>query len=232
MISSRAGSIAGGICGIAGGLLFFAALGLAPPPPALGAAANEIVRYYAENHRAALIAAFVFAASTPFLLTWTGALAGRLRDAEGPGAWLYLVFLGGGIGYSTIATSVSFIWMALAARGWSAGEGVAQTLSDFTNYGYVFIGFGALVFVGAAAVVMIRTGEVARTLGLLGLIVAALLILYLSTALFTDGLMAGGGAVTIAGFVALGLWLFGVSAMMLVRAPAGPGKGKYEHNAL
>jgi hypothetical protein len=220
MTSSRAGSISGGICGIAGGLLFFAALGFAPPPPALGAPANEIVGYYAEHHRAALIAAFVFAASTPFLLTWTGALAGRLRDAEGSGAWLYLVFLGGGVAYATIATAVSFIWMALAARGWSAGEGLAQTLSDFTNFGYVFIGFGALVFVGAASVVMMRTGEVARTLGLLGLIVAALLVLYLSTALFSEGLMAGGGVVSIMGFVALGLWLLAASAMMLVRAPA------------
>ena len=67
---------------------------------------------------------------------------------------------------------------------------------------------------------MIRTGEVARVLGQLGLVVAAIQVVYLFTAFFTGGLMVGGGPITIAGFTLLGLWLLGVSVMMIVRAPA------------
>ena len=67
---------------------------------------------------------------------------------------------------------------------------------------------------------MIRTGEIARVLGQLGLLVAAVQIIYLFTAFFSDGVMVGGGAITIAGFTLLGLWLLAVSIAMIVRAPA------------
>jgi hypothetical protein len=50
--------------------------------------------------------------------------------------------------------------------------------------------------------------------------VAAIQVVYLFTAFFTGGLMVGGGPITIAGFTLLGLWLLGVSVMMIVRAPA------------
>lgn len=65
--------------------------------------------------------------------------------------------------------------------------------------------------------VMIRTGEIARTLGQLGLLVAAIQVVYLLTAFFNDGLMVGGGL--IAGFTLLGLWLLAVSIAMIVREP-------------
>jgi len=173
-----------------------------------------------EHHSETLIAAFLFATAAPLFIVWTGALTARLREAEGDGAWLYLVFLGGSIVALAVLTSVSFIWMALSGRGWTAGEGIAQTLSDIANYATFFTGFGSVVFVGAAALVMIRTGEVARVLGQLGLVVAAIQVVYLFTAFFTGGLMVGGGPITIAGFTLLGLWLLGVSVMMIVRAPA------------
>lgn len=67
---------------------------------------------------------------------------------------------------------------------------------------------------------MIRTREIARTLGQLGLLVAAIQVVYLLTAFFNDGLMVGGGLITIAGFTLLGLWLLAVSIAMIVREPA------------
>jgi hypothetical protein len=57
-------------------------------------------------------------------------------------------------------------------------------------------------------------------LGQFGLIVAAIQVIYLFTAFFTEGLMVGGGSITIAGFTLLGLWLLAVSIAMIVRAPA------------
>ncbi len=77
----------------------------------------------------------------------------------------------------------------------------------------------AVAFVAAASVVMIRTGEIARFLGQLGLVVTAIQVIYLFTAFFNDGLMVGGGLITIAGFTLLGLWLLAVSITMIVRAP-------------
>jgi hypothetical protein len=121
----------------------------------------------------------------------------------------------------TLAVDVcaSFIWMALSGRGWTLGEATAQTLSNIANYGFIFTGFGSVAFVGTASVVMIRTGEIARTLGQLGIAVAAIQILYLVTAFFVDGIMVGGGIITIAGFTLLGLWLLAVSIAMIIREP-------------
>jgi hypothetical protein len=220
MGAGRNASIAGGVAGIVGWVLFVVAFTLAPTPPTLGAAAADIVQYSAAHRGAMLLAAFLFGATAPFLLIWAGALAARLRDAEGQRAWLYLVFLAAASVTLAVDVSTSFVWMALSGRGWAAGEAIAQTLSDIVNYGYIFTGFGSAAFVGAAAVVMMRTGEVARALGTTGLAVSAIQVVYLFTAFFTDGFMVGGGAVTIAGFTALGLWLLAVSIMMIVRAPA------------
>ena len=218
-MTSRNASIAGGIAGIVGWGLFFVAFVLAPTPPTLGASATEIVRYTTEHHNATLIAAFLFATTATLFTIWAGVLAARLRDAEREGAWLYLAFLAGVIVTLSVNVSASFIWMALSGRGWTAGDATAQTLSDIINYGYIFTGFGSVPFVGAASIVMIRTGEIARTLGQLGLLVAAIQVVYLFTAFFNDGLMVGGGVITIAGFTLLGLWLLAVSIAMIVRDP-------------
>ena len=121
----------------------------------------------------------------------------------------------------TLAVDVaaSFIWMALSGRGWTSGDAIALTLSDIINYGYIFTGFGSVAFVAAASVAMIRTGEVSRILGQLGLIVAVIQVAYLLTAFFNSGLMVGGGIITIAGFALLGLWLLAVSIAMIIREP-------------
>jgi hypothetical protein len=217
MGTSRNANVAGGIAGICGWVVFFIAFILAPTPPTLGASAAEIARYYTEHRSGTLGSAFLFATVAPLFAVWAGALAARLRDAEGEGAWLYLTFL---VGVSvTLAVDVcaSFVWMALSGRGWTLGDATAQTLSDIANYGYIFTGFGSAAFVGAASVVMVRTGEIARTLGQLGIVVTAIQVIYLLTAFYTGGLMVGGGMLTIAGFTLLGLWLLAVSIAMIIR---------------
>lgn len=218
MSASRSAAVVGGIAGIIGWILFTIAFALAPTPPTLGAPSAEILHYATEHHTAMLAAAFIFGATTPFLTVWAGALAARLRHAEGEDAWLYLVFLGSAVVTAAVSTVTSFAWMTLSGRGWRAGEAIALTLMDGVNYGYIFTGFGSVAFVAAASVVMIRAGYLARALGQAGIVVAVLQAVYLFTAFFTDGLMVGGGLVTIVGFVALGLWLLGVSIMMIVRA--------------
>ena len=218
MTASRNAGIVGGIAGVIGWILFAVAFALAPTPPTLGASSAEIMHYSTEHHTAMLVAAFVFGATAPFLMVWAGALAARLRHAEGEDAWLYLIFLGSAAVAASVSTITSFVWMTASGRGWRAGEAIAQTLMDGVNYGYIFTGFGSVAFVAAASAVMIRTGYLARGLGQAGIVVALLQVLYLFTAFFTDGLMVGGGPVTIIGFIALGLWLLGVSIMMIVRA--------------
>ena len=151
---------------------------------------------------------------------WTGALAPRLRGAEGEAAWLYLTFITGVAVTLAVDVCASLMLMALSGRGWSLGHAIAQTLSDIANYGFIFTGFGSVVFIAAASIVMIRTAEISRILGQLGLLVAAAQVVYLFTAFFTDGVMVGGGPITIASFTLLGLWLLAVSIAMIVRAPA------------
>jgi hypothetical protein len=217
---TRNASIAGGIAGIIGWAVFAVAFAIAPTPPTLGASAAEITLYYGEHHTATLIAAFLFAATAPVFAVWTGALAPRLRGAEGEAAWLYLTFITGVAVTLAVDVCASFMLMALSGRGWSLGDATAQTLSDIANYGFIFTGFGSVVFIAAASVVMIRTAEISRILGQLGLLVAAAQVVYLFTAFFTDGVMVGGGPITIASFTLMGLWLLAVSIAMIVRAPA------------
>jgi hypothetical protein len=216
----RSASIAGGIAGIVGWVILLVAFILAPTPPTLGASASDIIRYLSEHHNATLVSAFLFATTAiPFAL-WAGALAARLREAEGEAAWLYLTFLSGAIVTLAMDVCASFMFMALSGRGWALGDASAQTLSDIVNYAYIFTGFGSTVFVTAASAVMIRTGVIARFLGQLGLAVAVTQVIYLITAFFSDGIMVGGGPITIAGFTILGLWLLAVSTGMIVRAPS------------
>jgi hypothetical protein len=172
MSPTRNASMAGGIAGIIGWAVFAVAFAIAPTPPTLGASAAEITRYYGEHHTATLIAAFLFATTAPLLAVWAGALAPRLRTAEGETAWLYLTFITGVAVTLAVDVCASFMWMALSGRGWSLGDAAAQTLSDIANCGFIFTGFGSVVFIAAAAVVMIRTAEISRILGQLGLLVA------------------------------------------------------------
>ena len=218
-MTSRNASMAGGIAGIISWAVFLVAFVLAPTPPTLGASATEIIGYYKEHHDGTLISAFLFAMTAPFFTMWAGVLAARLRDAEGAGAWMYLALLAGVAVTLAVDVAASFIWMALSGRGWTSGDAIALTLSDIINYGYIFTGFGSVAFVAAASVAMIRTGEVSRILGQLGLIVAVIQVAYLLTAFFNSGLMVGGGIITIAGFALLGLWLLAVSIAMIIREP-------------
>jgi hypothetical protein len=215
----RNASIAGGTGGVVGWVIFLVAFILAPTPPTLGASASEITKYFSEHHSATLGSAFLFAMTALPFAIWAGALAARLREAEGDAAWLHLTFLYGVIVTIAVDVCASFVFMALAGRGWALGDASAQTLADITNYAYIFTGFGSVVFVTAASVVMIRTGVIAPLLGKLGLIVAIIQGIYLITAFFSDGIMVGGGLITIAGFTILGLWLLAVSIAMIVRAP-------------
>jgi hypothetical protein len=214
----RNASIAGGIAGVVGWVVLLVAFMLAPTPPTLGASASEITKYLSEHHSAALVSGFLFAtAAVPFTL-WAGALAAKLREAEGEAAWLYLTFLSGVIVTLAVNVCASFVFMALSGRGWALSDASAQTLSDIVNYAYIFTGFGSVVLVAAASTVMIRNGVIARSLGQLGLIVAVIQVIYLITAFFSHGIMVGGGPITIAGFTILGLWLLAVSIVMIVRA--------------
>jgi len=89
--------------------LFFVVFFLAPTPRTLEASATEIISYSTEHHGGTLIAAFLFAATVPLFIVWAGALAARLCDAEGEGAWLYLVFPAGVIITMAANISASFI---------------------------------------------------------------------------------------------------------------------------
>jgi hypothetical protein len=214
----RSASIAGGIAGVVGWVVLLVAFMLAPTPPTLGASASDITKYFSEHHTAVLFSSFLYgAAAFPFAL-WAGALAAKLRQAEGEAAWLYLTFLSGVIVTIAVNVCASFVSMALSGRGWAMGDANAQMLADITNYAYIFTGFGTAVFVAAASAVMIRSGAIAPWLGQAGLIVAVIQVVSLTTAFFSDGIMVGGGSVFIAGFMILGLWLLAVSIGMIARA--------------
>jgi len=215
----RSASIAGGVAGIVGWAVLVVAFMLAPTPPTLGASASDITKYFGEHHTAVLVSSFLYATSAiPFAL-WAGALAAKLREAEGEAAWLYLTFLSGVVITIAVNVCASFLSMALSGRGWAMGDASAQILADIANYAYIFTGFSSAVFVAAASVVIIRNGVIGPLLGQLGLIVAATQLISLITAFFSDGIMVGGGPIFIAGFAILGLWLLAVSIGMIARAP-------------
>src|SRR5437879_7431119 len=207
-----------GLLGVVAGACFIAAFVLDPTPPVAGARGAEVLSHGVAFSGADRAAAFLFAASGALLIAFLSGLRELLRSASPGPSWVGTAMLAGGIEVGTLLASTSVLFFTVASR---TDEGVAQArlLSDLSNYGFVFVGFGVMLMVVAAIPLMIRARGALRVLGELGIVVALLLIPYLVTAFFTSGAFVAAGVVTIISFSAAGAWVGLTSLALLLLEP-------------
>ena len=187
-----------------------------PTPPVAGAAPASVVSHIHRFATSDRLAGFFFAAAGALLVAFAAGLAHALRHASAGAKWLGTALLAGGIQGGTMITATSVLFFTLGARAATLDATSASVLSDLANYGFAFAGFGVLVFVAAAAALMLRARGALRVLGELGVAVCVLLIVYVICAFITSGPFTAGGVVSIVCFGAAGLWVAFIALALLV----------------
>jgi hypothetical protein len=205
-----------GIAGLLAALCFLVAFLLDPTPPAAGASGTEVLAHAAQYQNSDRAAAFLFGLSGAVLIVFLSGLRQHLSSTHERSSWAPTAMIAGGVIAAVMLMSTSALFFTLASQGTSIAPGLAVVVSDAVNYGFVFAGFGVIVFVPSAASLMLHRQGAWRWLGRLGFVVGVLQIPYLDTAFFTSGVMRAGGVVTILGFAAVGVWIVAVSVVLLV----------------
>jgi hypothetical protein len=205
-----------GVAGLLAALCFVVAFLLDPTPPGAGASGTEVLAHAAQYQNSDRAAAFLFGLSGAVLIVFLSGLRQHLSETDQRSSWAPTATIAGGVIAAVMLMSTSALFFTLASQGTSIAPGLAAVLSDAVNYGFVFAGFGVIVFVPSAASLMLHRQGAWRWLGRLGFVVGVLQIPYLDTAFFTSGVMRAGGVVTILGFAAVGVWIVAVSVVLLV----------------
>lgn len=200
-------------------LIALTALLIVSPPPAAGASAREIATFYTVHGTAFMVGGYVCIAGEIFYLWFIAYLRRVLGQAEGGVHQLSTLSFGAGVSVSTISFAVAGIGQTLPclARDPSALS-ILKILSDIVDTGFTTIFIPAILLVGAASVVMLRTSILPRWVGILGLVIAVLQLFgSLSLAVMPGSFLTSGGPSTIVAYLSLLLWLVVVSGTLVVK---------------
>jgi len=207
--------------GIVDVLLSLIALLIVPLPPAVGASAREITSYYTVNSGALLISNYLFLLTIVFFLWFFGYVSVILRSAEGESPVLSTVVLGAAVAAASLFLVAPMIALVLLSRAAPGAESVAVgALSDMSQLSITASGFPALLLVGLASVVMLRTTILPRWLGVLGLLLVVLLLLGSVSLFIKSGPLAAGGLLNTLPFLGFLLWELTLSIVLVTRVLA------------
>jgi hypothetical protein len=205
-----------GICGLLMVALSLA-IGLVPPPPALGAPVADVHGYFMKHREAVLWLNYLGLVALVPNLAFFAHLAEGVRRHERDGGWHWLVFLSAAQFLMAAAFTVLALLQGAAffADRLSAGEVALVADLAVMAFGFFFVtvtGFG--VAFGWAS---LRTGAwpVWLAYGSFG-VAAAALIASLGTVLTGSVLLAGGPA-TLGAFLLLMAWILAFSLYLLRR---------------
>ncbi|MFN2582187.1 MAG: hypothetical protein ABR498_05540 [Candidatus Dormibacteria bacterium] len=210
---------AAGVIGVAAAICFVIAFLVDPTPPTAGADPAAVVAHikaFTVNDR---IAGFLFAGSGALLVAFAAGLREVLFAHATRAGWLATAMLAGAIHAGTMLTIISVIFFTLGAAATSFDQQSAGVLSNIANYGFIFAGFGTLVFIAFGTALMLSARGALRVLGEIGLIASAAMLVYLSTAFFTTGPFTAGGVVSITCFSIASLWVTLTALALLTLEP-------------
>jgi hypothetical protein len=220
MDDQRANRLAGW-AGIVFSVLSLIVLPLAlppPPPPALGATGAQFATWFADHRMGFLIGNYLgIAAFIPGLLQ-LAVLAARVRRLEGANGWFSTLILGSGVfTYAMFACSLA-LFQVLPFLVEARHHDMAEALGSFANVWFALDGLGAVplvLFVGWAGR---ATGALPGWFAPFSWVVALLAIfMSLGSLTFQPAWLAGGGPVTLLGFIAFFAWT-GVLGVIFLRA--------------
>lgn len=201
-----------GWCGLAWAALTTAAAFSGGSPPALDAPAAEITAYLHDHRGAFLAAAVVFALTLPMLLTFAGALIGRLRDGTDKGNTAALV-AGAALAASLACSAVANTLLVPLLQ--------QDLVVDPQTVKFLYAGVFAVTIAGnaAAGAMMLGFGAAGANAGL-GLLatrsatVIGVFVLALSAAGLADDAIAAMAPLALLPFV---VWIVAVSIGMIRR---------------
>jgi hypothetical protein len=211
-------NLLGAGCGVIDVLLSLIALLIVPLPPAVGSSVKDVLSYYTTNGPTLVLSNYLLMLATVFFLGFFGYVCVVLRMAEGEPHTLSRIVFGAAVAAASVFLLSPLLSQALMARAATGGDGaVVGMLSDLTALSLIASGIPAILLVGLASVVMLRTRQLPRWLGLLGLLLVVLLLLASAGLLLPVGPLAAGGIFTTLVFACYLLWELTLSIVLVAR---------------
>lgn len=179
----------------------------------------EIVRFFADHRTQIEVQALLFGLAALALLWFAARLAGLLRGSGGePTSRIPTIVVAGAAASVAVFLVGVAAFTALAQQ--SGAAGTSRSLFDLGDVAFGLSAFTAATFLEGAAVGILRTGLLARWVGLTGTLLVSLLLV--------DGIVrmlsVGGGAAALgtATFILLLVWVFVVSGLLALSEARGP----------
>lgn len=180
---------------------------IAGEPPGADSSVQEIVDHYADNKTSIEVASFIGAAGLVLLVFFGAYLRTVLSTAAGRAGILPALTL---VGAAVIAVGFAIdltISIALAEAVDDIEPAAVQALQALWDNDFVPIAIGALIFLIATGLSVVRHGALPRWLGWVALVLAVI----------------GFTPIGWVAFIGLGIWIAIVSVLLAVRAqPAAP----------
>ena len=208
----------------ASGILFVAAtlVGTFLPgtPPKPDDPISKIQSFFAD-HRTKELTGLILAGVGILALIWfLGVLRTVLRRGEGGAGRLSALAFGGGLVVAAVAIVSGSATLTLTYRiatSPDATPGLVRALFDFGNLCGTLIGFPAAALLGAASLVILRTGVLNKGLGWLGMLAAVANLAAMSQLYYKAGSWAPGGSASFIPFLLAALWTLVASIAMMIK---------------
>lgn len=183
---------------------------ISPPPPIAGAAANEVVVYFARHHIGLETESIADCAGVTLLVMFAATLHARIRTTPSLTAFAAAAI----IAACTLVQVAAF--QALAYR--PNPEPVrALLLNDLQSFTFQVTTFPTLLFLGSAGAAILGSGALPRWLGLAAVVAACLQVVAWISFFAPPGILAAGGIPDVVAFAALLAWLIAGSLTMVWR---------------
>jgi hypothetical protein len=196
---------------------------IVPDPPSADEGSEFVLNFFALNDADILWQSFFFGLGAIFLLWFGGTLAIAIRRAGGDTPDRIPLIVA-----AAAATSAAMFLIGISAAGALASgvefmdQGVAYGLYQFGSFALVMTDFPAAAFVWAASVGIGRTGLLPESVGWVGGVVGALLIVNAGGRMLADNSsFAPGGTANTITFALFLFWVLVASIFLVQRLPAG-----------
>jgi hypothetical protein len=190
----------------------FALTGLiSPPPPVAGAPAADVLDYYSGHHTGLELESLADGIGATLLVVFAATFHSRMRTMPSLTA-----FAAAAIVAACVFVQVA-AFQALAFRP-NPDATRAALLNDLQSFTFQVATFPTLLFLAAAAAVIVSSRSLPRWLGLAAVAAAVLQAVSWISFFAPSGNLAAGGLPDVASFAALLAWLVVCSIVMLVQA--------------
>jgi hypothetical protein len=204
-----------GISGILFVVLFIVGGGFSGDVPTYDEGGEEIAAWFAENSEEYLVGDFITGLGfVLFYFLFLGGLYAKLRAAEGDPAIFSRAALIGGILFPVAGLAGGIPLAGLALLEGDVSPDVAELAAATAFHGFTAAGAGSAIIMGAAGILIIRTGAFWTWLGWLAVALALVAIVGSATSIENDpdGVLAILGFI---GFIGFGVFVLATSVAML-----------------